>query len=135
MTEVDLGAFDAFTGIRATHRPATVVDAVTKSTSREGEMTNAGQALATAAIVDLAQGTNHAGIIATQNRGEDTHSLVVLRHLADPFMQPIINDLMLVNSDAGRQFKRLFKIAMRGTNPTGGGLGSALKRMLRPGSE
>ena len=132
---MSVDAFDAFTGLAPKVRGGTVVEAVTHSTSRDGEMTNAAQALATAAIVDLAQGANPAGIVATQAHGEDTQGLVVLRHLSDPFMEPIVSDLMLVNSESGRQFKRLFKIAMRGTNPTGGGLGSAFKRLLRGGAE
>ncbi len=132
MTEPDLAAFDAVGGLRTKRREPSVVEQVTRSTSQEGEMTSAAQALATAALVDFAQGTNPAAIIGTQRRSEDTNALIAIRHFADPTIRPIIDDVLLANSGAGDQFKRLYKIA-RGQKSSQGGAASAFKKLLRPG--
>lgn len=134
MSEPDLAAFDAVGGLRTKKTEPTVVEQVTASTSQEGEMTSAAQALATAALVDFAQGTNPAAIIGTQRRSEDTNAMIAIRHFADPTIRPIIDDVLLANSGAGDQFKRLFKIA-HGQKSGMGNAASAFKKLLRPGSE
>lgn len=130
----NLDAFDAVGGLTTKSRDPTVVEQVTQSTSQEGEMTSAAQALATAALVDFAQGTNPAAIIGTQRHSEDTNALIAIRHFADPVIRPIVDDVLLANSGAGDQFKRLYKIA-RGQKSTAGNAASAFKKLLRPGGE
>lgn len=89
------------------------------------------ESLTTAAIVDFARGTNPAAIIDTHRRSEDTNALIAIRHFA--YHPPLIN-VLLANSGAGDQFKRVYKIA-RGQKSSQGGAASAFEKQLRPGSE
>ena len=84
--------------------------------------------------MDFAQGTNPAAIIDTHRRSEDTNALIAIRHFADHAIRPIIDDVLLANSGAGDQFKRLYKIA-QGQKSSQGGAASAFEKLLRPGSE
>ncbi len=75
-----------------------------------------------------------AAIIGTQRRSEDTNALIAIHHFADPVIRPIVDDVLLANSGAGDQFKRIYKIA-RGQNSSHGGAASAFKKLLRPGGD